>query len=401
MINAKINKFFMADSYYFSLVILSYFIFPRIISGIRLEDLLIAIAGAFYTPFFIKNAINNIKIIIFVVFIFYSLFLSFYSDLIYSSLEGNNWIIYSKYLIYFFTLVYGFVCGYRKLLNNSLLIKLLMVLVLLNFGWCFYQLLSGSNKVLLGTGDEASYGIRFIGEAAAFQVGSMLSFITIFMSIAYSKNRHIYLLLLIFISIYFLYLSESRINLLSTIVVVVVLFLLKVNFYKKAILLFFTLFICLSVYEYNENLFSVKSDNNRFTSEGILDSYNSRGNDIWADPIEMLNKEPFVFYGLGSLKNYNINTVEMHNYYLKLIFEGGFIYLFIFMAFVTFIIFTKPHNFDKEYDFSLLLKLYLVTLLLSAFLQDSFASNKAVYPFYFLVGYVIATNLRLKHERFF
>lgn len=398
MMNIKLNSFPKVNYIYFLLVVFSFFILPRIYMGFRLEDFLLFLAGIYFFKKHFFTIIKNNIIKVFLFFLLLSFFLGLYSELIYVSVYGENWIVLLKYVIYFSAIVYGFACGFKGLLDRGIIKYFIIIMMMINMCWCLYQVILGEYRVLFGTGEESSYGIRLIGEAAAFQVGSMLSFLALAMVVSYVEKRKLILLPIIFILVFFIYLSQSRINLIS--ILILVFFILAKLYYRK---IFVYIILLLSSFYYlngNIDFSSFHIENNRFTTQGLYDSYVVRGSEIWADPLRLLSENPFKFYGLGSLRNFNLYTTEMHNYYLKLLFEGGFFYFALFMIFV-FCIFNNNDKNLKGYNFQLLLKLYLTTLLMAAFLQDSFASNKAVYPFYFLVGYVMGLSWRGKHEKRF
>ncbi|GEM_PF-6491982 len=383
--------------------IISYFLFPRLIGGIRLEDIIFLLTGIL---FFIKFL--NYKLVykfivtdIYLFFLFISFFLCLYSDIKYLNLDYFNWIYFFKYLTYFFTIIFGFICGLNNILEKSIVKKVLFICLGINFLWMLLQLATGNYIVLLGANEAASYGIKMVAEGAAFQVGSVLSLIIFTLILLYFKLKNNFykflLIALLFLNFYFLFLTESRVNLLGSLVGLILIVIRKINWLSKIIFIFLSLILLNLILVLGG--VKINFENNRFTIAGIWDSYNVRGQEIWAQPLEIISKNIFTGEGLGALTNFNQNTNEMHNYYLKLLFEGGFFYFIIFIIFIIFILFFKKNNLYINFDYILLLKIFTLSLAISAFVQDSFSSNKAVIPMFFLLGYCIAINICFQRKK--
>ncbi|MCX0332277.1 O-antigen ligase family protein [Acinetobacter radioresistens] len=324
-----------------------------------------------------------------------------YSDIKYLNLDYFNWIYFFKYLTYFFTIIFGFICGLNNILEKSIVKKVLFICLGINFLWMLLQLATGNYIVLLGANEAASYGIKMVAEGAAFQVGSVLSLIIFTLILLYFKLKNNFykflLIALLFLNFYFLFLTESRVNLLGSLVGLILIVIRKINWLSKIIFIFLSLILLNLILVLGG--VKINFENNRFTIAGIWDSYNVRGQEIWAQPLEIISKNIFTGEGLGALTNFNQNTNEMHNYYLKLLFEGGFFYFIIFIIFIIFILFFKKNNLYINFDYILLLKIFTLSLAISAFVQDSFSSNKAVIPMFFLLGYCIAINICFQRKK--
>ena len=375
------------------IIIISFFMLPRLIGGVRLEELITIIYTMFLLPSFIFICIKKrlIPVILYFIFLLFSFFLCLYSDILYSNIQGFNWIYFSKYFLFFSFICLGYYSGKFNSFDNKNIQRIIYICLGLNFIWMLYQVVSGKLGSLFGADRAFSYGLALIGEAAAFQVGSLLSLIFfIGLSFFYEKNNLIFkffgFLFTLFL-FYSIYLTQSRVNLLAILVGLIIYFFIKVKIIYKYIIL--SSFIVGLIYVFSILNFSFsKNDNNRFTLDGILTSYDARGSEIWSEPISIISENIFIGHGLGALSSFNENTNEMHNYYFKLLLEGGLFYFIIFILFIISIFFLK--NNQSKYIFSM--KLYLLCLVLSGFLQDSFSSDKAVIPIFFLLGYFLYTS---------
>jgi hypothetical protein len=379
-----------SHNFFLFIVIFSFFILPRFVGGIRLEEIVTAVYAFFVLPYFILFCFDRkiIPCIIYFIFLIFSFFLSLYSDILYYDIQFFNWIYFSKYFLFFSFICLGYYSGKFDSFNNSAIKTILYICLGLNFLWMLYQIFSGNLGSLLGADKAFSYGLALIGEAAAFQVGSLLAlFFFISLSFSYEKESLIFKILgflFVFFLVYAIYLTQSRVSLLGILLGLIIFIYVKTNIFYKYLIISFSIITIIWLFSILQISIS-KSDNNRFTLEGALASYEARGGDIWAEPIGIINENIFIGHGLGALSNFNKNTNEMHNYYLKLLLEGGLFYLIVFVLFLISIFFLK----NKQNKYLISMKLYLFCLLLSGFLQDSFSSNKAVIPLFFLTGYFL------------
>lgn len=371
-------------------VIFSFFILPRFVGGVRLEEIVTAVYALFVLPYFILFCFDRkiLPCIIYFIFLIFSFFLSLYSDVLYYDIQFFNWIYFSKYFSFFSFICLGYYSRKFDSFNNSAIKIILYICLGLNLLWILYQIFSGNLGSLLGADKAFSYGLALIGEAAAFQVGSLLAlFFFISLSFSYEKKSLIFKILgflFVFFLVYAIYLTQSRVSLLGVLLGLIIFIYFKTNMFYKYLIISFSIITVMWLFSVLEISIS-KSDNNRFNIDGVLASYETRGKDIWAEPIRLINDNIFIGHGLGALSNFNKNTNEMHNYYLKLLLEGGFLYLIIFVLFVISVFLLKNNR--NEYFISM--KLYLFCLIISGFLQDSFSSNKAVIPLFFLIGYFV------------
>jgi len=377
-------------NFFLFIAIFSFFILPRFVANIRLEEIVTVIYAFFVLPYFILFCFDRkiIPCIIYFIFLIFSFFLSLYSDVLYYDIQFFNWIYFSKYFLFFSFICLGYFSGKFNSFNNTTIKTTLYICLGLNFLWIFYQIVSGNLGSLLGADKAFSYGLALIGEAAAFQVGSLLSlFFFISLSYFYEKEslsfKVLGFLLGLFLA-YAVYLTQSRVSLLGILLGFIIYIYVRTNIFYKYLIISFSVIASMWLFSIVKISIS-KSDNNRFTLEGVLASYEARGGDIWAEPIGIINENIFIGHGLGALSHFNKNTNEMHNYYLKLLLEGGIFYLIVFILFLISIIFLK----NKQNKYFISMKLYLFCLLLSGFLQDSFSSNKAVIPLFFLIGYFL------------
>lgn len=378
-------------------IVISFLVLPRLPGGVRVEDIIIAIYCSLIMPWFLREKSIDKTIVTYFIFIIFSFFLSLYSDIIYSNLNYFNWITFFRYLLYFLIIILGYRSASINIFKDKTFNTVFFALVYINIFWMLYQSLTGNYRTLFGSGEAFSYGVNLLGEAAAFQVGSLLSLFIIILVLLIRSKKQYTVTFFIFVSImflfYFLYLVETRVVIFSTIILVCFLMLSRIRSRAK-ILLIFAIPILISFYYINNSYFTLENDNERLTTSGILNSYLTRSDGIWEQPLESVLENPIKINGLAALNTINSQTTEMHNYYLKILFEGGFFYFILFILFIiyTFKLGNKNKNKVLGFNITALLKSYLFVLLMSAFLQDSFSSNKAVYPFFFLVGYVSFLN---------
>lgn len=372
----------------FIICTISFFVLPRFFAGLRLEELICVISTLFFLPYFIVLVFKYkvFPCLIYIAFLVFSFILSLFSDVLYSDLNLFNWIYFFKYFIYLSFLFLGFYCAKYKILEKRSSEKVIFFCISINIIWIIYQIGSSNFGSLLASKDISFYGIALIGEAAAFQVGSILSLIVFLMIIYFNTSKNIFfktaISLCCFLSIYAVYLSQSRVNLLGVLIGSAILVFYYINNKWR---LFYSgfLFLCLFYFLFLKSI-SFNSENNRLTLDGILTSYQVRGMEIWNQPVDIIFNNIFYPNGLGALSHYNKNTNEMHNFYLKLWFEGGLFYLFLFLFFIFSIFILK-----NKYKSVILLKSYLFSLCISGFFQDSFSSNKAVIPLFFILGFCI------------
>lgn len=377
-------------------VVFIFFIMPRFSGGVRLEEIIVVLYTIFLLPYFVIFCFKNniLPVVFYFLFLVVSFILCLYSDVIYIDIGYFNWIYFFKYFLFFSCMCFGFYSGKYESFNNKYIKKVIYISLGLNFIWIIYQIISGNFGSLFGADKAFSYGLAMIGEAAAFQVGSILSLIFFLGLVFFYERKNNFLNFIGFIFIlfilYLIFLTQSRVSLVSVLIGIFIYFVFRVSLLYKYLAISISLIVV--IYLFNLIIKTIQGvDNNRFTYEGVMASYQARGNEIWLEPLDIVMQNIFTGHGLGALSSLNKDTNEMHNYYLKLALEGGVLYLVVFVLFILSVLVLK----SKYNKYIIAMKLYLLGLIVSGFLQDSFSSNKAVIPLFFILGYFLYTiNLK-------
>ncbi len=381
------------------LLVISYFLGPRLFSGVRIDDLLLLL---YLLPFLLK--INLFKfnnpLGAYLIFLLMSLLLLVYGLL--NGVESEIGIIFFvKYLTYSLA---GFASyHYARLYpcDNDVLVKLILLMIGLNTVWLIVA--EGDTTFWKVGGDVNSYGVKLIGEAAALQVGMMLVFSSIFILLV-SKNKNFLkkslYLLWFFILSYFTYESQSRVSLLGLLLssLMIIIYFFRSYYYLNVSILLGALIVGGVYIEELQELLEFSS--NRFTLSGLQSGFWVRIDYIWGDVLNSIEQHTLLGTGVGSLELINSDTVEVHNYYLKLLLEGGVVYLLLFVFFIisSILFFCVSSKGSVKPELRVASLCILLCLITSSFVQDSFASTKVILPFFMVLGFALGTRDNLKNE---
>lgn len=392
----------------FIFYIISFLLTPRLFSGVRLDDFIILFSYIIFV-FSWKEIYNlpiNNPIFGYFLFLFYSLSLSFYASTKFYIEPIDNWVVLGKYITYLGSMILSYLFSYYHSDKIRFVIRLVIFCLILNSIWGFFQAVNGNYKLFWGVDEASSYGIKLIGEGAAFQVGSIIAYAICFI-LVFIKNKSLLKKFILWFWVaflfYMLYLTESRISIL-TITLITITFLFSGSWIKKVLSV--QIMFVLGIYIYNYLNFNIILMNisDRMTIEGIMASFLVRANEIWGQALLGFLDNILFGQGLGTLSAIE-QTSEAHNYFLKILYEGGIIYFSIFIYFLITIIPYMKNNILKKIfkdqnerlNILFIIRGMFFIIFIAAFVQDAFASSKVIIPFLLLVGYICGRQVRVKN----
>jgi hypothetical protein len=244
----------------------------------------------------------------------------------------------------------------------------------------FYQIISGN---LYGQ-QNGYYGVGSVLEYSTLSSATIFSFLSIY---AFFKNKKI--LSIILLSAVFMTFSRAVVFglILSSF------FYISMRFNRK------TLFILMAVILLVFLLF-IQFENRVFNFGYILSSLTHRYEQDYLPIFNYFQNSPqSLLIGAGKgLLGLNGIPIEVHNYYLRVLFESGIMALVFFLLFFYFLI--RRVRIDSNTTATMLF-IFVISLMISMIVQDTFANQKVLGVFYFLLSiYGIERRKSLFKKRF-
>jgi len=406
------------DILFFSILIL--FIPIALITGPAIPDIILSTVALF---FLIKSIINknweyyqNPIVYGFLIFSFYGIIRSIFSEYPFESLANGGSVFYFRYIF--------FAMGVWYLLDNNPYLAKCLALVI---GLCvtlvcadgLYQYLSGSNILGYEKLDSNHRLTGFFKDEPI--IGRYISYLSIFaFALMYqnyqlSKKMIVYLLSFLVMCASITFLSGERAPTFNIFlfVILILIFTPKYRLYK-----FISIFVCLIIILLitlinpiaKERMFDITSDQVSSTKIKIL-PYSEMHERHYISALKMFQNQPIFGLGTNSFRLHcneqkykykeNSCTTHPHNFYIQILAELGIIgFLFIFTFFYYFVykiskqfiylLYSKDEkiiNF-KSFLFFLILFIYWWPLIPHMSLYNNWNNILMMLPLGFLMRYL-------------
>lgn len=265
--------------------------------------------------------------------------------------------------------------------NLSIILKITrnFLVILISF-YCFIALIFGAKSDFSG----------FLINPNGF--GMWITIVALMVAGASRKNK--LLLFFTIAAIYLVYISSSRTSLLALIAGIGILYipkpLITSNFFKIFLILFLIAFSFLSIYM---TIYFDLSLYNEFVRDNSGKNLQSGRNFIWPVIVEFIFIKPWLGWGSGiNLSDFLNKSYSMHNYFLQIIMQTGFIGFSIFLL-IIFKIYKIIYKIADIRYLKLALSIFVSLIIMQSFEVTIFQNNLALsYPVWATIGLVLGNN---------